>query len=403
MEDQLVRLFIGAFAIIARHRDLDARRDQAAAQRLDPRDHRVRNIDGIGPRTLRDRQAYRGRHRPAIARALGPAPCARLILTRPLRDRRDIAQIDGIAVGRAHRDRRQLLGAADRLPGHDGGCSAALAHRSEREAAVCLPHRIHQRAERDAMRRELCRIGNDAKLFLLPAGDEGQADIVDLRNLGPQPGGERPQRLLVPVAARAGLGRQRQHHDRHIADPAHRHLRRLDALRQLVHIRRQPLVDADCGVVGIGPDQKARGDHHPVVFGLGIDMFDAVDALDDRLQRLADQLHRIARGQAGRGDHQVDHRHADLWFLLARDRHDREQPHHYGGEQHQRRQRTADRRARQPPRQAQAHLPAAPRATAISVSPLLAPDNISTRAGSSVGAIWTGTRDVASLPTMIVK
>jgi hypothetical protein len=37
------------------------------------------------------------------------------------------------------------------------------------------------------------------------------------------------------------------------------------------------------------------------------------------------------------------------------------------------------------------------------VSPLLAPDNISTRAGSSVGAIWTGTRDVASLPTMIVK
>jgi len=232
------------------------------------------------------------------------------------------------------------------------------------------------------MRGELCRIGNNPKLLLLPARDEGQPDVIDLRDFGAQPHGKSVQRGFGPF-------------------PAHRHLRRLHPGRQFVHVGRQPLVDSGRGIVGVRSDEETRGDHHPVIFGLRVDMLDPVDAFDDRLERLADDFDRIARRQAGGGNHQIDHRDADLRLLLARDRHDREQPDKDCREQHQGGQRALDRRAGQPPGDTEIHL-RIPACTAISVSPLAAPERISTRAGSSVGAICTGTRDVASLPTRSV-
>ena len=53
--------------------------------------------------------------------------------------------------------------------------------------------------------------------------------------------------------------------------------------------------------------------------GLAVDVLDAVDALDDRLERLGDELDRVGRLQPVGAHRDVDHRDADLRLLLARD------------------------------------------------------------------------------------
>ena len=53
------------------------------------------------------------------------------------------------------------------------------------------------------------------------------------------------------------------------------------------------LVNAQDRGVLIGADEEARGDHDAVVLGLRIDVLDAVDALDDVLERPGDELDRL--------------------------------------------------------------------------------------------------------------
>ena len=48
----------------------------------------------------------------------------------------------------------------------------------------------------------------------------------------------------------------------------------------------------DRGIL-VRADEEARGDHDAVVLGLRIDVLDAVDALDDVLERPGDELDRL--------------------------------------------------------------------------------------------------------------
>ena len=91
---------------------------------------------------------------------------------------------------------------------------------------------------------------------------------------------------------------------------------------QVADIGADLLMHAQHRRVLVGSDEKARGDDDAVVLGLRIDVLDAVDALDDVLERPRDELDRLVGLVAVGRDDDVDHRHADLRLLLARQRDD---------------------------------------------------------------------------------
>ena len=98
-------------------------------------------------------------------------------------------------------------------------------------------------------------------------------------------------------------------------------------------------MNAKDGVLGLGSDQEARGDHDAVVFGLAVDVLHAIDALDDGLERLGNQLDRIRAAQSVRVDADVDHGNADLGLFLARNDDHRDHADDQRRQQEQRRQR----------------------------------------------------------------
>jgi hypothetical protein len=89
----------------------------------------------------------------------------------------------------------------------------------------------------------------------------------------------------------------------------------------------------------IGADQETRGDDGTVVLRMRIDVLDPVNALDDVLERPGHELDRLVCFVAVGLDDDVDHRHADLRLLLARQRGERQRARHDRRKQEQRRQR----------------------------------------------------------------
>ena len=386
MKDQFVGLVVRGRAIVARHRYIHPGWNQRAPEPVEPLHHAGGHGYRVGAGALGHGQADGRGHRPLPPAIPGPAPRPRLVLRRGLFDPCHVGQQHGRARGRPHGQRGQLLRIRQCLPGDDQRGLSVLAHGPGRKGAVGLADRLDQIAERDTVERKPGRIGHDAQRHALPAGDEGQAHVIDLGDLGAQLARQFGEGLIVPLACRARPGRERQHHDRHVVDAADRHLRRRDAHRNAVAVGLDLLVDADRRVLGVGPHQEARGDHDAVVLRLGVDMLHPVHALDDRLEWLGHQLHRLRRRQTRRRHHDVDHGDLDLRLFLARDRDRGDQPDDHRGQQEQRGQRRLDRRAGQPARKSEGHRP-----VPISTSPAAAPERSSTLPGSAAGAVCTGT------------
>ena len=101
----------------------------------------------------------------------------------------------------------------------------------------------------------------------------------------------------------------------------------------------QLLVHAQDGGIRRGAHEEAGGDHDVVVTRLRVDVFDSVYALDDGLERFGDKLYGVFRPQPIGLHEDVDHRHGNLWLLLARQGEQRDEAHGEGGEQEQRRER----------------------------------------------------------------
>ena len=72
------------------------------------------------------------------------------------------------------------------------------------------------------------------------------------------------------------------------------------------------------GGIGAGAHLEAGGNDGAVVLGLGIDVLDPVDRLDDGLQRLGDQLDGVFGLEAVGAHVDVDHGDGDLRLFLAR-------------------------------------------------------------------------------------
>ena len=105
--------------------------------------------------------------------------------------------------------------------------------------------------------------------------------------------GDLVEAVVGPLAGVGGVGRQRQVDDRDVVDAAADDQRLGDSLGQRDDVGADLLVDAQERDVLVGADQEARGDDDLVVLGLRIDVLDAVDALDDVLERPGDEFDRV--------------------------------------------------------------------------------------------------------------
>ena len=123
----------------------------------------------------------------------------------------------------------------------------------------------------------------------------------------------------VPVNVLAGLCREGQDENWHVIDAAPHNQRFRNTDGDTVQVSVDLLVYAQDGGVGIGADEKTCGDDGAIITGLRVDVFYAVDPLDDVFQRLGHEFYRIARFQAVEMQVDVDQVNADLGFLLTRE------------------------------------------------------------------------------------
>ena len=146
-------------------------------------------------------------------------------------------------------------------PATTGSDAAVLAERAGQEGAVGVGDLVDELFERDAVERELLRVGLDADLVRAAADDEGRADAVDLGQFVLQFLGDLEEAVVGPPARLVGLGRQRQHDDGDVVDAAPDDQRLGDALgdvgRCAARIFSCTRSTAD---VLVGADEKARGD-----------------------------------------------------------------------------------------------------------------------------------------------
>ncbi len=209
------------------------------------------------------------------------------------------------------------------------------------------------------------------------AGDVSEADIVDLGEFRAQLLGELVKILVGVTISGFRLRRQRHDDDRDVVDAAADDQRLGNPDWNAIDVGADFFVHAQDRIIGFGADQEARGDHDAVVLGLAVGMLDAVDALDDGLQRLGDELDRVRRFQAVGTHGDVDHRHADLRLFLARNRQQRDKAGGKRRQQKQRRQRRTDCRLGQPAGQPEVH-------GRTSLSDAFRPDRISSPSGMSL-------------------
>ena len=287
-----------------------------------------------------------------------------------------VLDVDRSTVPRRNQQQADIGNSRQGLAGRDAANGAGVADLSRHKRTIGILHLGDELLKRNAEQGQFFGIRLDPDLLGAAARDVGQTDTVDLRQLGAQFVGEFVEVLVRPSVGRERLRREREGGHGDVVDASANNQGLRNADRDPVQIGPDLLMNPQDRVVGLRSDQKARGDHDAIVFGLAIDMLHAIDALDDRLERLGDELNRIGRTQSVRIDADVDHGDADLGLFLTRNDDDGDQADDKRREQKQRRQRRIDSRAGEPPRQAEIH-------GCTNWSPARRPDRISRPSGIS--------------------
>ena len=285
----------------------------------------LRDDHRIGARPLGQRQADRGNALPLALAVARIVPDPVLGRVRPDDDGGDVLDVDRPSVPRRNQQQADIGNSRERLPGRDAANDSGVADLSGQERTIGVLHLGDELLQRDAEQRQLLRIRLDPDLLGGAAGDVGQPDAVDLHQFGAQFVGEFVEILVRPAIGGFGLRRKREHGDGDVVDAAPDDQGLGNADRNAVQIGADLLVNAQDRVVGLGADQKARGHHHAVVFGLAVDVLHPVDALDDGLQRLGDEFDRVGPAQSVGVDADIDHGNADLRLFLARNDDDGDQ------------------------------------------------------------------------------
>lgn len=125
------------------------------------------------------------------------------------------------------------------------------------------------------------------------------------------------QAIVGPFRRLARFSREGQNDNRDIVDAAPDDQRLGNAFRQIADVGADLLINPQHRGVLVGADEEARGDDGPIVLSLRIDVLDAVDALDDVLERTGHEFDRLTRFVSVGADQDVDHRHTNLRLFLA--------------------------------------------------------------------------------------
>ena len=341
MEQEFVRLLVGGLAIVARDGHRHVARNDLPLQLFEALADGIGDGDGVGARALGDGQRDGGGAPQPGSVALDAGDTVLRWLGREVKAR-DVAHIDGPPVARRQQEVADLAEALQGLARDEHALFAFVANRAELERAVGARQLGRQLLQRDAVERQLFGVGLDADFLGLLADDVGEADIRQLGDFDLQLARQPCQVGGCPACRRLRGRRQRHHHHGHVVDAAPDDQRLRNADGNPVEIGAHLVVDAQDRGIGTGADGKARGDERAIVARLRIDVLDAVDALDDRLQRLRDELDGIFRLQPVGRDVEVHHGHGDLRLLLARQGDQRDEPERERRHEKQRRQGRGD-------------------------------------------------------------
>jgi hypothetical protein len=316
--DELLRLVVGGFAVVARLGDLDVGGNDGVAQDVDALHHGARDVDCVLTWLLGDGDA----HRVELA-SFRPGHCVPHVARRRRRavaHGRDFLQVHRPAV--AHRDHQlgDVARIAQERPRLDLHGAVAGEEVADRRTKIGRLQCLAQVRDRHAVDREAARIDLDQdraagatdRRDLARSGHALQIDLDAVRDA-----------LEVERARRAVAAPQRERNDRHVVDAF-----RLDDRRTHAQAFRQP--------VGVGVDRVVQahqrlGARHAHLELHGDDrhagsrhrehVLDARDLREDLLRRYRDHALDVLRRGAGKGNEDVGHRDVDLGLLLAR-RHD---------------------------------------------------------------------------------
>ncbi|GBD41362.1 hypothetical protein HRbin39_00743 [bacterium HR39] len=322
VEEQLVGLLRGRLAVVAGHLHPHVVRDQPAVEGVEAREQLVGDGDGVRPFALGDGDGHRRKAHEPLVPVGQELPDAVQALAPSHHDVGHVLHVDGSAVAGGDEQEADVGHALQGLAAEDLDGGVALTDPPHQELAVGVAHLLDELLQGDAQKRHALGIGFDADLVGTAADDEGEADVLRLDQLVEDLLGDVVEGVVVParqhVGRQTGARREGEGEDGDVVDAALDGERLGNAHRNAVEMGAQALVDPQDGVILGGAHVEARCHHHPVVAGLGVDVLDLLDALDDVLERFGDQFDRVLRPEAVGLDEDVHHRHRDLRLLLAR-------------------------------------------------------------------------------------
>ena len=334
--EELVRLLVGGLAVVAGDLDGDVGGDQLPCRPSTRCRMASATVTAFEPARLAMASVTEGT-RCGVPSASATVETSASPLSVAKTDVGDVAHVDRPVVAGGDQQVADLLGAAQGLAGDQRDLLAIVADPAGREGRVGAGDLGGELLQRHAVKRQPLGVGGDADHLVGLADQVGQADVLDLGDLGAQLAGDAGQVVRGDAVGGVGLRREGERQDRHVVDAAADDQRLRHPDRDAVHVGAQLFVHPQDRGVGRGADKEARGHHHLVVLGLRIDVLDPVDAFDDCLERLGDQLDGVLGPQPVGAHVDVDHRHRDLRLLLARQRDQRHDAEDDGRQQEQRR------------------------------------------------------------------
>ncbi len=318
MFDELIRFLVGGETVIAGLGDLDVRGHKPP---LEQGDELVQILDQrhrVGARLLGHRQGHcRGVDRGPVdalfvRRRPRTHPHVGARLFGPVEDPCHVLEVDRTGVVDPYNDVTDLIGVAQEgthihlvllIEGHgDTG----------RQTPVKAADGLIGLQNRDVERGQAVAVEIDPNHPSLAAEHPHLSDPRMPGQLDPELVGDPPQFQRGGVLAPQGVGG-----GRHVVDRARLDDRWHHPVGHLVQRRLDLGVNPNHRLVGVGPDHEADDDHAAGGLRGGVDVVDVFDFIQQLLEWRDDSVLHLLGGGARETDHDVDHRHLDLRFLLT--------------------------------------------------------------------------------------
>ena len=227
----------------------------------------------------------------------------------------------------------QFVRAREEIAGFDLEFLVLARKISRLRARVRAAELRHNSAGRESIGREPLRIEHHAHLARLPADDRGLGNVVQLLQRIFELGCDPPQLVCVVI-----LAPERERENRHVVDRSHLDNRLRNSLRNAVKVRIQLVVGLDDRVFFVRAHVEAHGHHAQPGMAHRVDVLDARYLAQQLFHRHAGALRHFLGRRARHLDENVQHRHGNLRFLLARRLPDAESAKQQRGHDQQRRQ-----------------------------------------------------------------